>query len=661
MALPLISRKILTFQQIGVDSKFANISNATLSLDKYLCICENSDTDSHVLIVDLRNKNKVIKHKINADTAVMHPSRKIIAFRSGSMIQIFDLNKNQCLKCCQLLEGQVVNYWKWINDQTLVLVSGGYICNWSITGQSNPIPIFILHPQLASGIVMSYSISHNQQWYAISCLVKEGENTVGKVQLFSSVSNGYQIFDGYSASFTNIKSLPLLVFASKTNDSMILNIFALGTSRQAVFFGKKHVEISMASDLKNDFPQHLVISQHYSTAFLFTKLGYLHCVEIETPFLYISKRVSQIPFIHASLARDGNVIILFGDGKMSKFVLDNATIIDYIVTRRGNQQAAAKVAAASGLQISNVLINQKFNQLIQMGNYVEAAKIAINSPGDVLRNQQTIEKLRRIPNNTKGPSPLLQYFMIILEKTKLNEIESIELCKIILAQNKTNFIEKWIKEDKLTATEHLGDLCKRYPKIALALYIRANVSSKIIISFVELGMFDKIQAYCQQFSYKPNWIQIVTCVASQSPDKIEPFLKYIANDGKPLVDPKVLVQVLLQYKLVKAAKTFIIDAIPQDRGESSELQKLLFDIELIINSNSQAASATTTTETKVAVNAGLKHTTRSSASMLASQEPEQMIQQQKAYYEDKIQALERQLRDYEYLKSVNGVIKKILH
>lgn len=272
MALPLISRKILTFQQIGVDSKFANISNATLSLDKYLCICENSDTDSHVLIVDLRNKNKVIKHKINADTAVMHLSRKIIAFRSGSMIQIFDLNKNQSLKCCQLLEGQVVNYWKWINDQTLVLVSGGYICNWSITGQSNPIPIFILHPQLASGIVMSYSISHNQQWYAISCLVKEGENTVGKVQLFSSVSNGYQIFDGYSASFTNIKSLPLLVFASKTNDSMILNIFALGTSRQAVFFGKKHVEISMASDLKKTI-FHNILSFHNITARHFSLLN----------------------------------------------------------------------------------------------------------------------------------------------------------------------------------------------------------------------------------------------------------------------------------------------------------------------------------------------------------------------------------------------------
>ncbi|KAK8884028.1 Clathrin heavy chain 2 [Tritrichomonas musculus] len=580
MAVPLTSQEVLTFQQIGVDPQFANISNTALSQDKYLCIREVSDTDSFVVIVDLQNNNSVTKHKMKADTAVMHPSRNIIALRGASIIQVFDLNQKQRLNSFQLPEGQVVNYWKWIDEQTLAFVAGGSVFHWSIAGQSNPMPVFQLQPQLASGSIMNYSVSHDQQWLAVSGLVREGDQPVGKVQLFSRERNVSQVIDAYAASFANVGPLPLLVFASKANGAMRLNIFPLGSTPAAQQFGKKYADLPMAPEAQDDLPLQLIISPHYSSAFLFTKLGYLYCVEIETPFVYISARVSQVPFTHAALARDGSVIALSRDGRMSKFGLNQANIVDFIATKRGNPQAAGKVAAAAGLQISGDFMNQQFDQLLQMGNYAEAARIAANSPGGALRNQATIEKLRRIPNSTGGAPPLLQYFMVILENTKLNEVESIELCKIVLQQNKTSLIEKWIKEDKLTPTEELGDLCKQDPRIALAIYLRANVSSKIVASFAELGMFDKLQAYCQKFAYQPNWMQIATIVARQNPDKIGPILTHIANNGNPLVDPKALVQMLLQFQLIKGATSFLIDVLPQDREEDSELQTLLFEIAL---------------------------------------------------------------------------------
>ena len=37
-----------------------------------------------------------------------------------------------------------------------------------------------------------------------------------------------------------------------------------------------------------------------------------------------------------------------------------------------------------------------------------------------------------------------------------------ELVKPVLQQGKTNLIEDWIKQDKLTATEQLGDLIRQY-------------------------------------------------------------------------------------------------------------------------------------------------------------------------------------------------------
>jgi clathrin heavy chain len=52
----------------------------------------------------------------------------------------------------------------------------------------------------------------------------------------------------------------------------------------------------------------------------------------------------------------------------------------------------------------------------------------------------------------------LIYFSTLLETTKLNDVESMELAKPVLAQNRVNLIEDWIKADKLTCTSGLGDL-----------------------------------------------------------------------------------------------------------------------------------------------------------------------------------------------------------
>jgi hypothetical protein len=64
----------------------------------------------------------------------------------------------------------------------------------------------------------------------------------------------------------------------------------------------------------------------------------------------------------------------------------------------------------------------------------------------------------------------------VLDTTKLSEIESVELCKIVLQRNQTALIEKWIKEEKLTPTGELGNLWTRAdPRIALAPYTRVDV------------------------------------------------------------------------------------------------------------------------------------------------------------------------------------------
>lgn len=65
------------------------------------------------------------------------------------------------------------------------------------------------------------------------------------------------------------------------------------------------------------------------------------------------------------------------------------------------------------------------------GDYPGAARVARDAPGTLLRNQDTINKFKQLQAQS-GPQPILIYFSTLLETTKLNEIESLELARPVL-------------------------------------------------------------------------------------------------------------------------------------------------------------------------------------------------------------------------------------
>ncbi len=67
----------------------------------------------------------------------------------------------------------------------------------------------------------------------------------------------------------------------------------------------------------------------------------------------------------------------------------------------------------------------------------------------ILRTPQTIQQFQTVSQPANQPSPLLQYFSFLLESSKLNQEEAIELCKPVVMQGKKQLLEKWLKEDKV--------------------------------------------------------------------------------------------------------------------------------------------------------------------------------------------------------------------
>lgn len=113
------------------------------------------------------------------------------------------------------------------------------------------------------------------------------------------------------------------------------------------------------------------------------------------------------------------------------------------------QQLVFSLASKYSLPgVDNIFLGQ-FNNFIVSGDYANAAKIASMSPGNLLRNADTIQKFKQLPQVPGQPQPLLIYFQKLLEKGKLNKLETTELCGPVLAQGKIDLVRTWAGGNKL--------------------------------------------------------------------------------------------------------------------------------------------------------------------------------------------------------------------
>jgi hypothetical protein len=75
-----------------------------------------------------------------------------------------------------------------------------------------------------------------------------------------------------------------------------------------------------------------------------------------------------------------------------------------------------------------------------------------------LRTPQTIERFKAVPSTQPGGvQPILQYFGILLEKGELNAYETVQLAVPVLAQNRKQLLEKWLKENKVRRVRAVVD------------------------------------------------------------------------------------------------------------------------------------------------------------------------------------------------------------
>ncbi|KAH9888911.1 clathrin heavy chain [Cubamyces lactineus] len=591
---PIAFCEHLQLSAIGIQPASISFQTLTLESDHFICVREKVNEANQVVIVDLADANNVIRRPITADSAIMHPHQKILALKAGRTLQVFNIETKQKVK--SHVNNEDVVFWKWISDSTLGLVTETAVYHWSISdATSPPQKIFDRHPTLVGAQIINYRASADEKWLVLIGISGNTTNPAafkvkGSIQLYSRERGVSQPIEGHAASFAEIKldghqkPTKLFTFSVRTATGAKLHIVEIDHQAPDPPFTKKAVDVYFPPEAVNDFPVAMQVSKKHGIIYLVTKYGFIHLYDVESgACIYMNRISGETIFVTAEHEASNGIIGVNKKGQVLSVSVDEQTVIPYILTTLNNTELAFKLASRANLPGADDLYIKQYQQLFQTGQYGEAAKVAANSPRGILRTAQVIESFKQAPSPPGGLSPILQYFGILLEKGELNQLESLELARPVLQQGRKQLLEKWLKENKLTCSEELGDIVRPFDMtLALSVYLRANIHNKVIACFAETGQIDKILLYAKKTGYTPDYVGLLQHIMRVNPEKGAEFATQLVKDeAGPLVDVERVVDIFMSQNMIQPATSFLLEALKDNKPEQAHLQTRLLEMNLL--------------------------------------------------------------------------------
>ncbi|TFK26167.1 clathrin heavy chain 1 [Coprinopsis marcescibilis] len=591
---PIAFCEHLQLSSLGVQPASISFQTLTLESDHFICVREKINDQNQVVIIDLTDANNVLRRPITADSAIMHPKKKILALKAQRTLQIFNIETKQKVK--NHVSNEDIVFWKWVSDTTIGMVTDTAVYHWSIADQTSPPQkVFDRHPTLAGTQIINYRVTSDEKWLVLIGISGNTTNpsafkVKGSMQLYSRERGVSQPIEGHAAAFAEIKldghqkPTKLFTFAVRTATGAKLHIVEIDHQAPDPPFAKKNVDVYFPPEANNDFPVAMQVSKKHGIVYMVSKYGFIHLYDLETgACIYMNRISGETIFVTAEHEATNGIIGVNKKGQVLSVNVDDQTIVPYILSTLDNTELAFKLSSRANLPGADDLYVKQYQQLFSSGQYGEAAKIAANSPRGILRTTAVIESFKQAPTPPGGLSPILQYFGILLEKGELNHQESLELARPVLQQGRKQLLEKWLKENKLTCSEELGDIVRLHDMtLALSVYLRANVPNKVIACFAETGQIDKIVLYSKKVGYTPDYTALLQHVMRTSPEKGAEFATQLANDESgPLVDIERVVDIFMSQNMIQPATSFLLDALKENKPEQGHLQTRLLEMNLV--------------------------------------------------------------------------------
>ncbi|WIA40738.1 hypothetical protein OEZ86_004423 [Tetradesmus obliquus] len=601
-AAPLVVQEKLLLPSIGVAQEFISFKNCSMESEKYVCIRETG-AQNQVVIVDMAAPMSPARRQITADSALMCLDKKVIALKAttagtpGDALQVFNLDTKTKLKAHQMPEP--VEFWKWISATQLGLVTASSVYHWDIEGAGDaPVKVFDRTPNLAGAQIISYRTSPDGKWCVLIGITQGAPERPqlarGLMQLFSIEQQKSQPLEAHAAAFSTVKFAgrdapsTVISFAQKAlKDGQVvskLHVIELGSVPGGAV--KRNAELFFPAEFADDFPVSLQISERFGLVYVVTKLGLLFVYDLETATAVYRNRISPDPiFLACGSDSTGGILAINRRGQVLLATVNEPAMVPFVSQQLNNLDLALSLAKRGNLPGAEGLVLQQFERLFGAGQYKEAAECAAESPQGLLRTREVLERLKGVPPSPGQKPAMLVYLGVLLQKGKLNALESAELARLVLAQNKKELLVNWWNDGKLEASEELGDMLSAAgdKDLALKIYQLCGASGKVIVALAEKGDMSALQAYTGQSGGSLNYLQLLQQLMMNNPSGAVSLAKMVAKQSPPPVDVNTMADLFLQRNMVREGTAFLLDALAGDKPEEGPLQTKLLEINLVTN------------------------------------------------------------------------------
>jgi clathrin heavy chain len=309
--------------------------------DKWIICVE----PSQVTMIDLQNGAQVTRRPIQAEAAIMNPGQNVLALRSGTTLQMFNLDAKQKIKSHSMTEAVV--FWKWTSATNLALVTAAAVFHWSLAdGQAPPVKVFDRNPALATAQIINYRVSPDEKWCLLGGISSGATANVvnGNMQLYSIEKKVSQPLQGHAAAFATLKltgreDAQVMMFHQKEADSQEppkLYIREVGRDpAKGAPFGIQPTVIPIPPDAGADFPVSLAVDQKDEIAFMLTKLGFVYLFDMHSgKTIYRAKITQDTVFVTCPQHSTGAIFgITVRKGQVFRLQLNGPALVPYILTR----------------------------------------------------------------------------------------------------------------------------------------------------------------------------------------------------------------------------------------------------------------------------------------------------------------------------------------
>ncbi|KJP87226.1 hypothetical protein AK88_03143 [Plasmodium fragile] len=665
-----------------IQNESFRLGNVSIEGDKFICVKENVNENTQVVVINLHNKISTRKY-MKAESVIIHPNDPILALRgtiknvNTIFLQVFNIETKE--KICSLNLNEYMNYWKWINNDTIAIVCEKNVYHWNIdihnskkqkenytlTKVFEKAQVFIDN----NSQILYYATDKDMKW-CILCGIStqdQGKSIDGYMQLYSCDKKLHQTIEGFigcfgSFIFDNWEIKPLFCFVEKKNNSTISRIHLMDIYTSKTEGGtmpyKIVKEINLINEHISDFPIYISLNTLQGVIYMVTKCSYVYIFDEGTLTPLVKEKISEDNIFICCDSKNGEGIYAVNKkGKIYYITINYPNLINHIkLSNFDNKDKIIKnfcvkygYPGCDYISAYKKCINEmdfkKASKIICLlkntkpyedysSSVAEAVLIMTRKNADIriippLRTQQVLNSFKSKKNASGQLSPLLLYFSVLLEYDKLNTYESIELVKPVVLQKKKEYLEKWIKDDKLTCSEELGDLVKVLDlRLALNIYLRCGAHNKIISTYCLLNMFNNVLSYLNnfkqisfdfvsifivivnyesQYSNEKDASSTITDISSSSKNEAMDFfndssnstsdsrqgkgsnnevavqyVKFLCENNIPF-DINNIIDYLLSKKKLQEATSILLDFLKDNKPEHKNLQTKLFEFNLYNN------------------------------------------------------------------------------